>query len=360
METNHHSLKFEFIESPKGLKTFQMLEPFTFVFGGNINPLILAFETYGELSPQKDNVILIHHALSTGSHVSSHAKNPEKGWWEEMVGPNKAIDTNRFYVICVNNLGSCYGSSGPASMNPKTGKHYRRDFPTVTINDMVHSQCLLLSSLGIEKLYAVVGNSMGAMVSLAWAILFPNFVERLISVSSCYRSYPVSIANHTIQQEIIAMDPKWKDGYYIEPPNHGFAIARKFGLLSYRNPNELNARFLKEGDLREYLDYNAKKFVDVFDVNSYLYIFKAMDLFDVTEGFEDKVEPFRRIKAKTLVVSVLSDLLFPPQQQRDLNEHLKKANVDVTFIENDSQYGHDAFYADISISEHIEKFLHKK
>jgi homoserine O-acetyltransferase len=344
-------------EDANGVKTFTSPTPFEFELGDNISPLTLVYETYGELSPAKDNVILIHHALSTSSHIASHEKNPEKGWWEAMIGPDKAIDTQRFYVICINNLGSCFGSSGPASINPETNKPYCRDFPALTINDMVRSQYLFLENLGIKKLYAVVGNSMGAMLSLTFCILYPEMVEHLISVSSCYKSYPVSIATHAVQQEIIAMDPEWKGGYYQQNPTRGFNIARKFGLLSYRHPGELNSRFIKEGDLREYLDYNAKKFTAKFDLNCYLYLQDAMDSFDVTAGHADPCAPFKKIKAKVLVMSVSSDLLFPAQQQRDLYEQLKAAKVKVDFVEHDSDYGHDAFYADQTISAHIEKFL---
>lgn len=356
MISNHQKL-IKFTETEKGLKIFQSDAPFVFENDKTIQPLILAYETYGEFSAAKDNVILVHHALSTNTHLAAHAKNPEKGWWEAVVGADKAIDTKKFFVICVNNLGSCFGSSGPVSINPQTGKLYQADFPTVTITDMVHAQHLLLSHLGIKKLFAVVGNSMGAMMSLTWAILYPEAVQRLISVSSCYKAYPVSVATHDVQREIVAMDPDWKQGYYEKIPVKGFSIARKFGLLSYRNPNELNARFEKPQELLEYLEYNAQKFIKMFDLNSYLYIFAAMDNFDVTRGYKNKLEPFKKIIAKVLVVSVSSDLLFPPQQQRDLYDMLHAADVEATYVEHESDYGHDAFYADKTINHHIKNFL---
>lgn len=348
---------FNLTENADGLQQFCSNAPFIFNQDGSICPLVLAFETYGELSPQKDNVILVHHALSTSSHLSSHAKNPAPGWWEEVVGPGKPIDTKRFFVICINNIGSCFGSSSPVSVNPQTDKTYQRDFPSITIEDIARSQQILLSRLGIKKLYAVVGNSMGAMISLTYAILFPDAVERLISVSSSYKSYPMSIATHAIQKEIIELDPDWQNGHYTKPPLRGFNAARKFGLISYRNPAELSARFEKEGDLREYLDYNAKKFTALFDANCFLYILEAMDLFDVTKNYADKLAPFREITAKTLVVSVSSDLLFPPMQQRALYELLHQAGVAAQYVQHDSDYGHDAFYADKTISRHIKKFL---
>lgn len=349
--------KITITELYNGTQQFCSQVPFVFNQGGSICPLILVFETYGELSPQKDNVILVHHALSTSSHLSSHAKNPAYGWWEEVVGPDKPIDTNRFFVICINNLGSCFGSSGPASINPKTGKAYQSDFPLLTIEDIARAQQLLLSQLGIEKLYAIVGNSMGAMISLAFTILFPGTAERLISVSSCYKSYPMSIATHAIQKEIIELDPNWKNGYYTTPPLRGFNVARKFGLISYRNPAELNSRFENDGDLREYLEHNAKKFTAIFDVNCFLYILQAMDVFDVTKNYVNKLEPFKKITAKTLVISVNSDLLFPAKQQRDLYELLHNAGVIAEYVQHDSDFGHDAFYADKTISSHIKKFL---
>jgi homoserine O-acetyltransferase len=195
------------------------------------------------------------------------------------------------------------------------------------------------------------------MISLQWSVLYPEKVARLISVSSCYKAYPVSIATHQVQREIITLDPEWKEGNYETSAILGFKIARKFGLLSYRNPNELNERFRNDNGLVRYLAYNAEKFTATFDLNSYLYIFDAMDRFDVTAPYQDKVEPFRRIRAKTLVVSVSSDLLFPPLQQQELFQKLQEGSVDVTLIAHDSDYGHDAFYADKTIIQHIQGFL---
>lgn len=355
MESHQINLRIE--EDAKGQYRWRSENPFTFELGGQIQPLELVFETVGKLSAAQDNVILVHHALSTHSHLCSHAKNPTPGWWEAVVGPGKTIDTNRFFVICINNLGSCFGSSGPVSINPRTGNPYRVDFPQVTIADMVRSQAQLLKVLGIKRLYAVVGNSMGAMLSLTMAILFPELTERFISVSSCYKSDAVSIATHQIQKEIIMLDPAWNNGYYQENPQQGFTIARKYGLLSYRNPNELNARF-NEGDaINLYLEHNAHKFTRNFDVNSYIYIQAAMDRFDVTQGLSDKLEPFRKIKARSLVVSVTSDLLFPPSQQEALFANLQDAGVDATYVAHDSPFGHDAFYADATINQHIARFL---
>ncbi|MBB71326.1 MAG: homoserine O-acetyltransferase [Legionellales bacterium] len=331
--------------------------PFACEHGSFIQPLELVYETYGELTPAKDNVILIHHALSSGSHIASHDKDPSKGWWEAIVGPGKSIDTDKYYVICINNLGSCFGSSSPISHNPETDKAYQQDFPSITINDMVNSQQQLLEHLGLNKLYAIVGNSMGAMLSLAYTIKFPTDVERLISVSSCYRAYPLSIATHRVQKEIIRLDPNWNEGYYDEPPTKAFTTMRKFGLLSYRHPDELNSRFREKDDLTNYLNYNAEKFANKFDVNAYIRLIDAMDEFDVCQGYQDSDEPFKRVSAQCLIVSVNSDLLFPPEQQQELYAKLKANGVDVSFLEHNSPYGHDAFYADETIAEAIRDFL---
>ncbi len=329
-------------------------QPFTFSQGGQIEPLELAYETYGELSPEKDNVVLIHHAISTSSHLTSSTENPEKGWWEADVGPGKAIDTDKFFVICINNLGSCFGSSGPASTNPETGNAYRQDFPEIRMQDIAASQKLLLDQLGIKQLRAVIGNSMGGMISLQFALQYPHMVKKLISVSSCYRSYPVSIAYHTIQKEVMQLDANWNGGYYEKNPTQGLKLARKIGLLSYRDENDLNTRFLHEGDIREYLDYNAEKLSSRFDTNSYFYLLNAMDEFD---ALSDDKNAFNKIKAESLILSVTTDVLFPPAQQQELDEELRAANCNVTFKSIESSYGHDAFYADPKIANAIMQFV---
>lgn len=342
------------LELENGRKLFQSFKEFKFELGGKICPLNLVFETVGKMSSEKDNIILINHALSVDCHFCSHPNNLEKGWWENMVGPGKAIDTDQFFVICINNLGSCFGSSSPISINPSSGKKYSRDFPKFTINDIVNSQYLLLSLLGIKKLYAIIGNSMGGMISLAWTILYPKFTRRMISISSCYKSNPISIAIHDLQREAIELgiENNEKSNCF----SRGFILARKFGLISYRHPTELNTRF-KDHELQEYLNYNAKKFCNNFDAYSYLYLIYAMDIFDVTRGYENENLPFQKIQASVLILSVSSDLLFPPQQQFDLYRQLKEANVDVIYKELQSTYGHDAFYSDNTIKEQLHSFL---
>jgi len=189
-----------------------------FSMGGSIAPLELVFETWGELNAAKDNVIIIHHALSPSCHIASSPQHPEPGWWEAMVGPGKPIDSDRYFIICINNIGSYFGSSSPISINPVSGKAYQADFPTITMSDIVNSQRLLLQAMGIEQVHAMIGNSMGAMISLQWAIDYPNDLRNLISISSCYKAYPANIANRVVQREIIQLDPDWHGGYYTTPP----------------------------------------------------------------------------------------------------------------------------------------------
>lgn len=349
-------------EQENGLKIYHSDQAFQFEMGGEIAELVLAFETYGELSSGKDNVILIHHALSTDSHVASHDKNPEPGWWEAMVGPHKPIDTGKYFVICINNLGSCYGSSGPTSINPNTSNAYQSDFPTVTIGDMLNAQKRLLSALGIDALYAVIGNSMGAMLSLQMAVMFPSLAKKILSISSCYKAYPVNIANRSIQRDIIQLDPAWKQGHYQQQPQQGFKLARKIGHISYRNATEMNERFHHDGDeINSYLEYNATKFISKFDANCYLSLLEAMDLFDISKGYASAEEALKRIKSEILCVSVDSDILYPPPQQIELKEKLMLAGVKTQYIEHHSQHGHDSFLVETDIfGNYIKSFLEKQ
>jgi homoserine O-acetyltransferase len=332
--------------------------------GGSINPLVLVYETYGRLNRAKDNAIIVHHALSTDSHLAATEKNPERGWWQEMVGPGKYLDTDRFFIICINNLGSCFGSSGPVSLNPKTSQNYGADFPAVTIVDMVRSQKLLIDTLGIKKLHAVLGSSMGAMLSITWTALYPEHASYLISISSCAQVYPANTANRLVQKEIIRMDPNWNGGNYrYSGELQGFITARKIGLLTYRHSDEVNDRFVnKTGreSIESYLDYNAEKFVKRFDCNSYLALLSAMDTFDLNIDGNGIVDVCRSIKAKVLIVSVDSDVLFIPRQQQEMHEVLSEAGVDADFIEHHSNYGHDAFLVEIdAFGSYIQNFIER-
>jgi len=209
------------------MQTFTHHSPFSFELGGEIKTLELAYETYGQLSAKKDNVILINHALSTNSHAASHSGDTSPGWWEAFIGPGKAINTDHFYVMCINNLGSCFGSSGPSSIDPNTQTPYQNSFPTFTIKDMVHAQYLLLNSLGITTIHTLIGNSMGGMLSLQWACNYPEQIQQLILTSTCYKAYPANIINRAIQKEIIQLDPLWQQGKYTKNPTEGLKNCTK-------------------------------------------------------------------------------------------------------------------------------------
>ncbi len=349
-----------------GSYLFSSDNPFKLVSGEYLNALDLVYETWGTLAEDKSNAVVVHHALSVGSHVTSSSENPDAGWWEEMVGAGKAIDTDKYFVICINNLGSCFGSSGPTSINLETGKKYNASFPEITIADMVNSQILLLEHLGIKQLYAVVGNSMGAMLSIAWAIEYPNSLQRAMLSCTAYKAYPANIANRNIQQSAIRIDPAWQNGNYESCSSlEGFKLARKLGLYTYRNSAEWNRRFnshkdktAEDGEIVKYMDYNAEKFVKTFDANSYLTITTAMDTFDVTQGYVSNSEAFSKIKAKVLVISEKFDILFTPQQQQELYAGLEEAGVNCHYISHHSQYGHDAFLVETEkFGGYIRDFL---
>jgi len=345
---HHHLNHYQTLTIPDGI---------TLLNGIELQPLVLAYETMGTLNANKDNAILIHHSLSTHSHVCGHPDNPKKGWWENLVGPGKSIDTEKYFVICINNLGSCFGSTGPTSTHPVTQQLYGKEFPAISIGDMVRSQKFVLDYLGIETLHSIIGNSMGAMLSLDFAIRYPTRLKKLVSVSSCYKAYPVNIAYHVLQKEIIFLDKHFDRPTDDPDLSIGFVTARKLGLLSYRHPEELNSRFAENSEINRYLNHNARKFVRHFNVHSYLRLLDAMDQFDVTADFTDPKEPFSNITAKALVVAVDTDLLFPPSQQHDLYQKLLGANVNAHFVHYQSAFGHDAFYADLTLGETLKAFL---
>lgn len=351
---------------PNGSMRFTYLGGFTLEEGGHLPEIELVYETWGTLNQDKSNAILVHHALSVGSHASSTAQNPKDGWWQNMIGPGKAIDTSKFYVICINNLGSCFGSTGPLSINPKTGNPYKYNLPQITIGDMVRSQKLLMDKLDIRTLYAVVGSSMGAMLSLTWAVEYPDSLSNVILISSSYKAYPANIANRSIQHQAIKMDPVWQQGNYKSNQDlSGFKLARKLGLYSYRHSGEWNQRFnshenstMNDADIVAYFDYNADKFCNYFDANSYLILTQSMDQFNIIKTFAAPQECFSKIMAKTLVVSVDTDTLFTPQQQQELFAALQECGVDCSYIHHQSQYGHDAFLVETeAFTQYIGGFL---
>ena len=356
-----------------GYETFHRPEPFECEWGGVLPELTLAYETWGALSAQRDNAVLLHTGLSASSHARSHAKNTNPGWWEDFIGPGSVIDTNRFFVICSNLLGGCYGSTGPPSTNPVTGEPHATDFPIVTVRDMVRAQLLLLDHLGIERLHASVGASLGGMQSLDLAAQAPDRVDRIVSISAALRSYPQSIAIRFVQRQAVMADPDWREGRYygVSFPHRGQRVAREIGTITYRSGPEWQERFGRKRNsddtprldedfqVESYLAYQGDKFCLQYDANSYLYISKAMDLFDLLEE-EESGTRVDQIRCPVLVIGVTTDVLFPVWQQRELAEHLTKRGLRVDFLELDAPYGHDTFLIDRervggAIRTHLER-----
>lgn len=324
----------------------------------------IAYETWGALSPAKDNVVLLVTGLSPSAHARSSAGDPTPGWWEEMVGPGQAIDTGRFHVVCVNSLGSPHGSTSAASVDPATGERYRLRFPVLTIEDVATAAHEALLQMGIPRLRAVVGPSMGGMTALAYSILFPEHVRDLVTISSATRATAFATAIRSLQRECIRSDPEWRGGQYAPDrgPETGLRLARKLGLITYRSAQEWRERFRRERiagaapaemfgpefEVEAYLEMHARKFVGAFDANCYLYLSRAMDLFDVAEHGGSVEAGLRRIQARrTLVVGVETDFLFPIDQQEEIARILAGAGRDVSLVRLPSIQGHDSFLVDM-------------
>jgi len=333
---------------------------------GYLDSPTLAYETWGELNAAKDNAILIFSGLSPSAHAAASAEDPSVGWWEDMIGPGLPLDSDRFQVICVNSLGSCFGSTGPASINPATGELYRLGFPTLTLEDIAEAAYGVIRTLGIEKLHTVIGCSMGGMSGLAFCVRHPEASRNFITISSATRAEPFSIAVRSLQRELIRSDPKWLNGNYDpqDPPLVGQRLARKLGMMTYRSPEEWVQRFGRQRttateenvndpfkiafSVESYLENHANKFSGAFDPNCYLYLSRASDLFDLAEHGGSLQSGFKRTSLeRALVIGVETDILFPIQQQRDLAEGLSAVCDDTTLIELDCIRGHDSFLVDM-------------
>lgn len=335
--------------------------PFFFESGGTIPELTLRYETYGRLNAARSNAILICHALSGDHHCAGvHAvTDKKKGWWDFMVGPGKPIDTKQYFVICSNVLGGCQGSTGPGSINPETGERYNLDFPKLTVRDMVRAQALLVDALGIEQLHAVIGGSMGGMQTLQWAIDFPERVGRYIALACGARHTAQAIAFNDTGRQAITSDPEWKNGDY-DPetgPNQGLAVARMMAHITYlsdvgmevkfgrrrRNHDRSKEYFDVEFEVESYLRYQGQSFVSRFDANTYLYLTKALDRFDL-HGPDNALDAtLAVVQAPGLVVGFTSDWLYPPQGNREVVEALLRQGKDATYAELSMDFGHDSF-----------------
>ncbi len=340
--------------------------PFQMHRGGVLPRLDVAYETWGQLSKNGDNAVLLFTGLSPSAHAASSPEDPSPGWWEEMLGPGRPIDTRRWFVVCVNSLGSCFGSTGPASIDPRTGEPYRLDFPVLTIEDIAAAGREVVRHLGIRKLHTVMGPSLGGMSALAFCTLFPEMSAGLVTISSSARAMPYAIALRSLQREIIRSDPDWKDGHYPpdHPPVNGMRLARKLGMITYRSGAEWEQRFGRERssdephdgadafgidfEVESYLEHHANKFIGQFDPNCYLYLSRSMDLFDVAEHSGCiQTELSKPGIKRALVIGVETDFLFPIHQQEELAECLEQPGREVEFAALPSLQGHDAFLADM-------------
>ena len=334
--------------------------------GDIIDNFKLAFKTFGELNTDKSNAILVCHALTGDQYVAGN--NPitgREGWWSRMVGPNKPIDTNKFFVICSNVLGGCAGSTGPKELQNGSDVAYGGNFPSVTIKDMVKAQSLLIESLNIEKLFSVIGGSMGAMQALQWAIDFPDRILNIIHIAGALKHSAQNIAFHEVGRQAIMSDPIWKNGKYFENnevPERGLSVARMIAHITYLSENAMHRKFGRKLQSRDiisfgfdadfqvesYLRYQGKSFVERFDANSYLYLTRAMDYFDHSESFKKTLEFINNPNEhlKYLVISFTSDWLFPTRENKEIVEILNSLSKDVSFLEIETDKGHDSFLLD--------------
>lgn len=333
--------------------------PFPCDDGSTLSQVNLTYETYGTLNHDKSNAILIFHALTGGAHAAFwYPGDKRPGWWDTMIGPGKAFDTNRFFVICVNVLGSCYGSTGPTTINPETGKIYGLDFPTISIRDMVRAQAWLLDDLGIDVLVAVAGGSMGGMQALQYAVSYPKRAKGIIAVATTTRHNAQQIAFNEVGRQAIMRDRDWNHGRYEgEGPAGGLALARMVGHITYLSEEGMHHKFGRrlrtrdsktnpfdiEFEVGSYLDYQGRSFTKRFDANSYLYLTKAIDTFDLSEGFTSLQAALAEAPKRFLLITFSSDWLYPPGQLREVARALRQAGKSATYCEIDSIYGHDSF-----------------
>lgn len=341
--------------------------------GASLSPVTIAYETYGKLNEQKTNAILILHALSGDAHAAGyHEEQSRPGWWDSMIGPGKAIDTSRYFIISSNVLGGCKGSTGPSSVNPKTGKPYALDFPVISINDMVDAQKKLIDHLGINKLLSVAGGSMGGMQVLSWLVRYPDFIASAIPIATSIKHSPQQIAFNEVARQAIMADPQWKSGDYygVSSPGKGLSVARMIGHITYMSDKSMAEKFGRQRrvesrpfkftadfEVESYLHYRGDSFIKRFDANSYLYITKAMDNFDASQ---DKPfhEVLKGIKAKVMILAFRSDWLYPIYQSKEILRACRFSGVEATYCEVDSIYGHDAFLLETDEQSHlIRNFL---
>ncbi|MBM3290934.1 MAG: homoserine O-acetyltransferase, partial [Candidatus Hydrogenedentes bacterium] len=340
--------------------------------GRKLGPITLAYETYGALNADQSNAVLIVHALSGDAHAAGfHAEGDAKpGWWDNMIGPGKGFDTTKYFVICSNVLGGCQGSTGPGSINPATGKPYGLDFPVITIGDIVHAQRFLVERLGIARLLCVAGGSMGGMQTLEWMTRYPEMVASSIVIASTPVLSAMGIAFDSVGRHAIQADPAFGEGAYydaVEQPDEGLAIARMLAHITYLSDQSMGKKFGRalrftreyrydfksEFSVETYLDYQGEQFVNRFDANSYLYITKAINYFDLGAQYGSLDNAMARVQGKTMVLSYSSDWLYPPYQSQQVVDALTRQRKDVTYCNIQSDYGHDAFLLEVDVMKKL-------
>lgn len=344
--------------------------------GGSLAEVEVGYQCWGTLNAAKDNAVLLFTGISPSPHAASNAVDPNPGWWEFMIGPGKPLDSDRYFIVCVNSLGSCFGSTGPASAHPEDGEPYRMRFPDLSVEDIAVAAHEAIRLLGIECLHSVVGPSMGGMAALSYAKQFADEVNGLVVISAAAQALPFAIAIRSLQREVVRNDPEWCDGNYAvgAGPVRGITTARKLGLTSYRSPQEWQQRFghleldpSKRSDepfgiqfqIESYLHHNAKKFSEVFDANCFLYLSRALDWFSLADGFDSMEEALRSMELdRALIIGVETDILFPLDQQAELADGLRAGGVDVDFAALPCIQGHDAFLVDEArFSEPMRRFF---
>lgn len=350
-------------------ETVPLPDPFPLYRGGRLRGARIAYETWGQLNAARDNAILLFTGLSPSAHAAATAADPNPGWWQSMIGPGLAIDTNRYFVVCVNSLGSCFGSTGPASINPATGERYRLDFPEIAVEDIASAGYETVRALGVERLAVVMGSSLGGSLAVAFAALHPQGARRLISISGSAAASAFAIALRSVQREAVMRDPDWRGGHYApdQPPRNGMTVARKLGTITYRSAGEWRQRFGRsplagmalDADpfgprfaVEGYLEAQAERFIRVYDPNCYLYLSRAMDRFDLAEHggtYEAALKASGRDGGleQALVLGVESDFLYPIHEQAAIAETLGQVGVKTRFARMPSIQGHDAFLVDI-------------
>ena len=368
------TVETQFLELPR---------PIPFDCGQTLHPVRIAYETYGTLSPGRDNVILVCHALSGDAHAAGYAKTPPAestrdgfgaedrdgssrrglGWWDGMIGPGKAFDTNEFLVVSTNLLGGCRGTTGPSTQNPATGKPYGSDFPVLSVADMVRAERALLRELGIDRLAAVAGGSLGGMQALEWAVSYPDEVDAIVPIASTHALRPQGVAWNAIARSAITADPNWQGGHYHgtgRAPSAGMGVARMIGHITYLSAPSLRTKFGRrlqfaddiryvltepEFEVESYLRHQAESFVKRFDANTYLYMSRALSYFDLARehGDGDLEVAVRDVSARTLLIAFSSDWLYPPECSEELEAALRANGKDVELHVIDAPYGHDCF-----------------